>query len=117
LPGQARQVGLSGRSRLCDGRAIIRATTKRGTNLILESRAQRVSSALPRRISINYNAAPIDSFVSVASFTARAAANENGNKTAPIPAGLISLSRGRVELHFAFICFDNAPRDIQCFYR
>lgn len=47
------------------------ATTNRSTNSIVESRAQRVSTVPPQRVSINYNATPIDPFVSDASFTAR----------------------------------------------
>lgn len=59
------------------------ATIKRGTNLILESRARRVSIVPSQRVSINYNIEPIDLFVSDASFTARSVTNEEGNKTVP----------------------------------
>ena len=81
---------------LCDGCMIIRATTKRGTNLILESRARRVSTVPPRRVSVNYDAMPIEPFVSDAFDALRLRrvsllSNEDRNKIASIPGSLISL--------------------------
>lgn len=110
--GQARQ-GVDYQERALRQAAWLSARRQSAANLILESRARRVSTALFRDASLDKlqrrAPLPIDPFVSAASFTARAAANEDGNKTAPVPASLISLSRGRAKLHFAFICFDNAP--------